>query len=541
MQRASPPSLSLLVLSLLTATALAQPQPIDPCPTSGSVWETAFDHDPTGFAFPPTGGFNAIHMGLIPAGPHQGKVVVLDRDFNQPSTGRWHQRWSIVDSAVPGSPAFINGEIFLAEGQGDLFCAGHAWDADGRWLLAGGTTRYPDQTTGQTWAGGNLALYFDPSQPLGSAFYPHPDLLLNTPRWYPTVSMLGDGSMYVYGGTQFTGNNQAGLLDDFEFFDGSQWVVAPGPGLAPKAEWLGLYPRMHLLRDGQVFCGAHTQRSYRLSVPSHTWQIMGQTSQTTRGGCSVLFPNVGVFEDHDVVMVIGGKQGSLVTDEVQYCNAVATSSGAYPNGWDWTTWQPMHEARWRANATILPDASVFVVGGDRNPDPMFPNPVMTPELFTIQEDGTNDTWTQLPDQTGPRTYHSTAVLLPSGKVLVGGGDTRTVDYQVFVPPYLTCNQPRPEITFLAPAISYGAQGVVRHAALPQGRSISKVVFIRPGSTTHHSDYDQRYKSLEITASGATAAAFTMPTDANELPPGYYMVFLISDQNIPSTARFVRVQ
>ena len=60
-----------------------------------------------------------------------------------------------------------------------------------------------------------------------------------------------------------------------------------------------------------------------------------------------------------------------------------------------------------------------------------------------------------------------------------------------------------------------------------------------GATTHAVDSDQR--SLEMPVSQVSGGvAFTTPTSLNAAPPGYYMLFLVNGQGVPSVARMIRI-
>jgi hypothetical protein len=150
-------------------------------------------------------------------------------------------------------------------------------------------------------------------------------------------------------------------------------------------------------------------------------------------------------------------------------------------------------------------------------------------------------------------YHSTALLLPSGRVLLASGDSdgRYYDYEIFVPPYLcTATNPRPQwVPAPPPAITmnYGVDVFVQYS-LPTGVAIERVVLMRPGSVTHHFDFDQRYFQLDFKVTAQGTLKVTPPAgkpgttgDTNAAPQGWYMLFLLSSQGVPSEAAWVHLQ
>jgi hypothetical protein len=149
------------------------------------------------------------------------------------------------------------------------------------------------------------------------------------------------------------------------------------------------------------------------------------------------------------------------------------------------------------------------------------------------------------------------LLLADGRVLLGGGDRRFWDYVIYEPPYLTQGLPRPVyVTDPPAALAYNTTYNVQFS-IDAGATVSKVVLMRPGSTTHHFDFDQRYIQLATTvfetvppSEPALIAQFTTPLappspsnpyNARTAPPGWYMCFLISDNGVPSVARWVKLQ
>jgi hypothetical protein len=139
----------------------------------------------------------------------------------------------------------------------------------------------------------------------------------------------------------------------------------------------------------------------------------------------------------------------------------------------------------------------------------------------------------------PRQYHSVAVLLPDGRVLTAGGvdprpgvverDLRSME--VFSPPYLSMG-PRPVITAAPAAIAHGAAFDID---TPDPGGVDSVVLIRPAAVTHHTDAGQRYVKLAMTGRTATQVGVLAPDNGNLAPPGFYMLFLVKANGVPSEA------
>ncbi len=145
-------------------------------------------------------------------------------------------------------------------------------------------------------------------------------------------------------------------------------------------------------------------------------------------------------------------------------------------------------------------------------------------------------------------YHSTAVLLPDGRVLSAGGEStvdRLWDYEIYKPPYLTTGKTQPVITSAPASMQYYSANPVEYTVnftLPSPRTIQRVVLMRPCSTTHHSDFDQRLVRLNVTTQGAGFVKVHAPVNSARAPRGWYMLFLLTDENIPSTkGEFVFLQ
>lgn len=517
----------LLGAAVLPATLSAQ--------CRDGYWEPGFDHDMSGFQYSRGDRFIAVHASLVPKGPHRGEILVWNYYGNQPQT-RWIQAWSLVDVSGPGPASFTNGELLLPGGEGDLFCAGHAWTAEGDLFVAGGTMIYEEEGH-HAWIGGRLAFLYRPDQGTDGDWERQPDLLL--PRWYPTVTMLADGRMLVSGGLL---NGQT-ISDNYEVFDPATglWEAVPGVGRVfdpPPVGTLDLYPRMHLLSDGTVFQSGMAPEGNLLDhlAGPGTWTFLDRQWMDWRSyGTSVLYPDPR--SGQDLVLAIGG-EGFLQGHTIWPMNDVSyiLPGSASPQ---WRTGPPLNHARMLQNAAILPNGEILVVGGRSNPWYQADGEwVLIPEIL----DPETGVWREAAAHASPRDYHSVLLLLPDGRVLAAGGEARTTDYQIYVPGYLACGAPRPEILGLSSDLwLYGESPSVDYEDASAADPVARAVLLRPGSATHHFDQDLRYRPLEIQLQGNGSLTVQVPASPAALPPGYYMLFLVSEGGIPSVAEWVLVQ
>ena len=236
------------------------------------------------------------------------------------------------------------------------------------------------------------------------------------------------------------------------------------------------------------------------------------------------------------VLQAGGGLGSQMERSIDFFEL---SSGQWAQGIDLGV-------RRRFPATVLlPDGKVMVVSGydATNVNPVIRNahyldlrPPMSPNTFTTGTAASGEV----------RGYHNIALLLPDGRVLIGGGRSRGSDsgdpedekpnFRYLLPPYLASGQSRPAITAAPQTIGYGTSFTVEFSGGP----ISEVVLMGLGSMTHAIDMNQRYLQLATPVKGATAAEVTGPENIQTAPPGYYMLFVLNESRVPSIARFVRV-
>jgi hypothetical protein len=190
------------------------------------------------------------------------------------------------------------------------------------------------------------------------------------------------------------------------------------------------------------------------------------------------------------------------------------------------------------NATILPDGKVLVTGGstsDAFGDPR--GAVYNAEMW----DPATGSWSTLAAMSVRRVYHSTAVLLPDGRVLTAGGQDAGglhYDAEYYSPPYLFVEGARPTIGSAPESVVYGETFTV---GTPDAADITKVTLVGLSSSTHEFNQNQRFVSLVFspTADG-TGLSVTVPSNPSIAPLGYYMQFILYSAGVPSVAKMVRV-
>jgi galactose oxidase len=479
-----------------------------------------------------------IHAHMLPNGlvlmwgrrddPRQSLNVVapLAIHANGPDAPPAHSTPFLWDP-VSGTARNTGNMPVLPDGSAaNLFCSGHAFLPDGRLLVAGGHLA--------DGLGLNQTTVYDPVADKWT-----PSVPMNDGRWYPTAVSLPDGSILVLSGSARPG--VPNILPQV-WTDGA----IPGHVNGNPQGAIDLYPRMHVRSNGQVAVTGTLTETWSLDVSGGgTWTDLGIHRVN---GQRDYAPSVryGV----DKVIYIGGGSPPIADGELLDLSQPAPA------------WQDpkapgtqMSFPRRQHNATILPDGTVLVTGGTRsggadqarnfnNLDPG--QPVHIAELWNPA----SGQWKQLAAEKVDRCYHSTAVLLPDGRVLSAGGgeffpieaiteendpaDTHR-DAQVFSPPYLF-NGPQPVITSAPDTVGYGE---TFHVVTPQAADIEKVTWIGLSSVTHSFNTGQRFIQLNA-APSAGGLDVTAPSSPNIWPPGHCMMFLVTREGVPSVAKILQV-
>ncbi|HEX5840560.1 MAG TPA: galactose oxidase early set domain-containing protein, partial [Anaerolineales bacterium] len=140
-----------------------------------------------------------------------------------------------------------------------------------------------------------------------------------------------------------------------------------------------------------------------------------------------------------------------------------------------------------------------------------------------------------------RLYHSTALLLPDGRVLSMGSNPgekqieRTIE--VFSPPYLFRGE-RPVFDQLPEQITYNQPFRID---VDHAQPIQQVVLMRPEVVTHVTNTDQRLLELEFETTGGSTLEVAGPPTPAHMPRGWCLLFVLNKDSIPSIGKFVKIQ
>ena len=392
----------------------------------------------------------------------------------------------------------------------DFFCSGSALLPDGRLLVAGGHS-------GRDNFGIRATYLFDASS---NSWTKSQDMANG--RWYPTNTALSTGEMLT-----ISGGDTAGVRNLIpEVWSGGSWR-----SLTSASRYVNYYPMMFVAPDGSVYMagpGRGTAFLHTAGTGSWTQGLYSNFGERDYGSA--------VMYDAGKILLVGGG-APTATAEVIDLNT----------GSPWHYVGSMKVARRQLNATLLADGTVLVTGGSNasgfNTAPT-DSRVLSAELW----DPTTEQFTTLASMSHNRLYHSTAMLLPDGRLLsVGSGQPAatglTDDYtaELFTPPYLYkldgTLATRPQITGAPTSVAYGSSFQVQ---TPQAASIVRATFIRLSSVTHAFNQNQRMNRLTVTPNGAGSVLITAPSGPTMAPPGHYMLFLIDSNGVPSVAKIVRI-
>ncbi|WCJ42518.1 glyoxal oxidase-related protein [Euphorbia peplus] len=438
----------------------------------------------------------------------------------------------------------------------DTWCSSGGLDVNGNLISTGGyqgganTVRYLNRKPGSNWR-------------------EYPTALADR-RWYSTQATLPDGRMIVVGGR-----------DAFSY----EYIPAEGQS-NPKPfffEFLrqtsdpeenNLYPFVYLSTDGNVFIFANA-RSVLLNpitnvIVKEFPVLFGGHRSYPASGCSALLPIKLHSVDKAIipaeVLVCGGSAHAdsyskadhqIFYTALQDCARIRITD-AKP------VWKRelMPSPRIMGDAMILPTGDVLLLNGAKRGASGWGfarEPNFTPVLYNPRAKR-GSRFTELAPTNIARMYHSVSVVLPDGKILVGGSNTNNgyiydamypteLRIEKYSPPYLNAAvaNRRPVISKVPIKFAYGQALQVRiklaNAQVTQ-RDL-KVTMYAPAFTTHGVNMNQRLIDLGLAkvqanpGTGLHIINFKAPPTPIIAPAGYYLLYVVY-QGVPSIAKWVQI-
>ncbi|QNS08688.1 galactose oxidase early set domain-containing protein [Streptomyces xanthii] len=422
----------------------------------------------------------------------------------------------------------------------DMFCAGHVQLADGRVLVMSGNKAYPAKDGSHGYEGFKDSYVFDPAT---ESYTKTNDM--NDGHWYPSATVMGNGDVMSFGGLRedSTGSVTA------ERFDAAKGEWLPLSLVHQTWSYWGLYPSMILMQDGRLFySGSHVFGNGTPGTGASVYDYDKNTVTDVPGlqnkdqrdqSASVLLPPA---QDQKVLTMGGGNidsnpdAGRLVdVIDLKQPNPAYVAGPQLPQGTVDLGNGPQPETgaqgKMYVSAVLLPDGKVLETGGalHNRADPVYESSIFDPQTTTFDP--------VAPDPEA-RGYHSSAFLLPDGRVMTTGDNPGNGSWNhnvsIYTPPYLLKGA-RPKITsVIDKEWKYGDT-----QRITVDRPIAKAELIRPAAVTHSSDPNQRFVDLPLSVDGANVD-LNVTSNPNLAPPGWYMLFAVDANGVPSVAEWVHL-
>ncbi|MEV4617752.1 galactose oxidase early set domain-containing protein [Asanoa sp. NPDC049573] len=476
--------------------------------------------------------YQATVRGIHSVVLNNGKVLLVAGSGNDPNAfAAGTFKTAVYDPA--------NGTFTNVATPVDLFCSGHVQLSDGKVLVMGGNKDYPSADGTVGYKGLKNSYIFDPAT---NKYTRVNDMLAG--HWYPSATMLGNGDIISLGGL---GEDSTGTTTT-DYFSAAQKKWLPMDQTKQTWAWWGLYPSMVLMQDGRLFyTGSHTFGNglpgtgasiYNYGAGTIT-DVPGLQNKDERDqSMSVLLPPA----QQQRVLTVGGGNGDTgatagrSTDIIDLKAASpryqpgpllpqGTLTGGAPQTGD--------QGKMYVSLVALPDGTVFETGGGMHnrADPVFEASIFDPTTNTFKSGMATDPV--------PRTYHSSAFLLPDGRVMAVGDNPGNATFDtrisIYSPPYLFKGA-RPQIKTVANTNwAYGStQRITTDSA------ITRASLIRPAAVTHSSDPNQRFVELPLSIKGTNTIDLNVTSNPNMAPPGWYMLFVHNASGVPSVAKWVKL-
>jgi hypothetical protein len=377
------------------------------------------------------------------------------------------------------------------------------------------------------------------------------ELSLQNGRWYPGAMNMANGSVMVIGGER--GANDAAVPT-------CEVLPRPPGGYAKYLDWLqrtdpnNLYPFTFVLPSG-ILVIYYNEARILDEVTFDTKKVLpnipGSVNNPLSGrtypleGTGVILPQYPPYNEPLTVLVCGG---SAERDHMGIDNCVSMQPEA-PNP-TWTI-ERMPSQRVMSSMCALPDGTYLILNGALHGVAGF-GLAEDPNLNAVLYDPSmpvNHRFSIMATTIVARLYHSEAMLLPDGRVLVSGSDPQDGKHpqeyrvEVFNPPYILSGAAPPSFRIENRDWNYGQGGIAITANIPSGNLAGvRVSMMAAVSSTHGTAMGQRTLFLAVTCNGPAGEAtcmLTAPPNQHIAPPGWYQIFVL-DGKRPGHSNWIRI-
>ncbi|TVY32668.1 Aldehyde oxidase [Lachnellula subtilissima] len=530
------------------AVAAPGPSPAPPAPNGGS------------FALIGQSGVPAMHAALMP----NGRVMILDKLENYTQIKNADGFYAMSSEYDPAT----NKVVPLAY-LTNAFCSGGVFLADGRVVSLGGNAPllFINPNIGD---GFNAIRYLSRSATdanLDGQSWSEPGNKLASNRWYATAQTMPDGTVFVASGslngfdpTVLSNNNPTyEILNPEAVSQGKNIPLA----MLTKNQPYYMYPFVHLLRDGTLFLFV-AKASQIFDVGSNTVikelpDLIGDYRTYPNTGGNVLLPLSSANNwEPEIIICGGGAYQDINSPTDPSCGRIQPLS-TDPK-WEMDS---MPAGRGMVEGTLLPDGTiVWLNGGNRGAQGF--GLMKDPELGALMYDPSKplgQRFTTLAISAIPRLYHSVALLLLDGTLMVTGSNPVEMpiltpsaqnpfvtEFRVeqYVPPYLqgeNANRRPTNVNISSHAIKADGRKFVVTFNAPANAQKGQVVLYHGGFVTHSVHMGHRMLELDnqgwLVGGAQQSLTVFAPPNNNVAPPGPYVVYVMVD-GVPAMGQFVQI-
>ncbi|WP_274564771.1 glyoxal oxidase [Streptomyces spiramyceticus] len=491
-----------------------------------------------------------VHVAQLPT----GKVLLFSFERVETNPTKETAPTQVVGKANAGraylwDPAKGSGEdafkkvtpptINMPDGKNEarpapFFCAGHAFLPNGMLGVFGGNLG------GNHGSGAKLSLVFDPWTESWSL-----NEQMSVGRWYPSAVTGPDGRILIMSGQSELGwGTPTPIVERFPALNHPVPTTktdvprnVPVDVFKADAPFKHDYPHLFSLRDGMIYgLGRDHDQQWLFDPVAETRTNLAARPDKFMRNYGSAVPLPAGFKGPNSVLVLGGNRDDPNTYQLA--------------GGKWKTKEARAFGRTQDDTLILPDGNLLTVNGaydirDYGNGQYNPNADLKYRQTEMRDEGGD--WKLGPAQRLPRGYHSNAVVLPDGRIMVTGDEAQQIandpdisddmdgSIEIYEPAYLH-NGERPDLTAVPRrTLGYDSRFRVLTSA-PE--DVKRAVLLAPTTATHSVNFSQRHLEVRIKSRGDGALELQAPPSAEAAPPGYYMLFLLNEEGVPSTAKFV---